>query len=64
MDDLIYETDGSSENRDDDKLNSIALNYTEILKVNLFSFFLFFFLFILPLIMFILPLFLFLILIN
>lgn len=43
MDDLIYETDGSSENRDEDKLNSIAANYTEILKViSFFSFFPFF----------------------
>lgn len=33
MDDLIYETDCSSENREEEKLNLLVNNYTEILKV-------------------------------
>lgn len=32
-DDIISETDGSSENRDDDKVNVLAASYCEILKV-------------------------------
>jgi hypothetical protein len=37
-DDIISETDGSSDNRDEDKVNLLAANYCEILKVFVFIF--------------------------
>jgi hypothetical protein len=33
MEDVISETDGSSDNRDDDRVSLLAGNYSEILKV-------------------------------
>jgi hypothetical protein len=36
-DDIISETDGSSDNRDEDKVNLLASNYCEILKVYILS---------------------------
>jgi hypothetical protein len=34
MEDVISETDGSSDNRDDDRVSLVAGNYAEILKVD------------------------------